>query len=350
MKSNNLLENDLDYIITKTLVLWEELKGQRIFITGGTGFFGSWLLESFSWANKTLHLNAEAVILTRNPLAFSKKCPHLFSDPAIHFHEGDILNFKYPDGKFSFIIHAALNNGSKFNGIDELSVLGNIVDGTKYILEFAKYCSVKKILFISSGAAYGNQSSSFSLSENMLSQFDSTNLRSSYALGKFMAEYLCNLYAKQYSFSIKIARCFAFVGPYIPLDLNFAIGNFILNRLNNEEIVLRSDGSSCRSYLYMADLTLWLWTILFRGKNLFPYNVGSDQKITILELAKLVADIKPKLNIKIKNRPCDTAALSGYYVPDITHAREDLNLVPTVGLLEAINLTIRWFNLKGHVV
>ena len=62
--------------------------GKRLFITGGTGFFGCWLLESFVWANDKLDLNAQAMILTRNPQAFQRKAPHLASHPAIQFCVG----------------------------------------------------------------------------------------------------------------------------------------------------------------------------------------------------------------------------------------------------------------------
>ena len=103
----NELATDLDEILEKTSGLWEELRGQRVFITGGTGFFGCWLLESFAWINEKLALNASAVVLTRDYEAFKMKAPHLASNPSIKFHIGDIRNFEFPDGDFSHVIHAA---------------------------------------------------------------------------------------------------------------------------------------------------------------------------------------------------------------------------------------------------
>ncbi|MFM7907098.1 MAG: hypothetical protein ACKPA9_18695 [Microcystis sp.] len=99
------LTNDLNHILTHTKDLWEELRGQQIFINGGTGFFGCWLLESFIWVNDRLDLKASAVVLTRNPDSFRQKAPHLANHPAIQFHSGDVRSFEFPEGEFSYIIH-----------------------------------------------------------------------------------------------------------------------------------------------------------------------------------------------------------------------------------------------------
>src|SRR5208337_2998170 len=97
----NPLASDLDYILRSTQSLWAELRGGRLFITGGTGFIGCWLLESFIWANDVLGLEATAVVLTRNQKGFRRKAPHLFAHPAIRLHQGDVRSFKLPEGKFS---------------------------------------------------------------------------------------------------------------------------------------------------------------------------------------------------------------------------------------------------------
>src|SRR5258706_8245549 len=103
----NPLAADLDHILAHTQGLWEPLRGQRIFLTGGTGFFGCWLLESFARANDALGLDASTLVLTRNVAAFKAKAPHLAAHPAIRFHSGDITSFDFPPGRFSFVIHAA---------------------------------------------------------------------------------------------------------------------------------------------------------------------------------------------------------------------------------------------------
>src|SRR5947209_7804617 len=103
----HLLERDLNHVLAHTASIWESLRNQRIFITGGTGFVGTWLLESLAWANEQLKLDVTAVVLTRYPESFFKKAPHLAGNKALQFLEGDAHSFKYPEGRFPLVIHAA---------------------------------------------------------------------------------------------------------------------------------------------------------------------------------------------------------------------------------------------------
>ncbi len=334
-----LLFLDLDHILDHTRDLWDELRGQRIFITGGTGFFGCWLLESFIWANEKLKLNAQAMVLTRSPDAFRVKAPHLAGNEAVTLLSGDVRTFDFPKESFSHIIHAATESSTKLNDENPLLMLDTIIEGTRHTLDFAKACGARKFLLTSSGAIYGKQPPELThVPENYSGAPDPLDPKSAYGQGKRIAEHLCALYASS-SFEIKIARGFAFVGPHLPLDTHFAIGNFIGDALNGGPIIIKGDGTPYRSYLYAADLAIWLWTILFKGQSCRPYNVGSDKPYSIAEIAKVVAEQFPqKINLKILGSVDPQKALERY-VPDIKRARSELGLDVLVDLAASIKRT-----------
>lgn len=339
----NPLAADLDHILDNTRDLWEELRGQRLFITGGTGFFGCWLLESFLWANDKLGLNASAVVLTRKPEAFSRKAPNLASHSAIRLHVGDVSSFEFPAGQFSHVIHAATDASAQLIADDPLRMFDTIVRGTHRTLEFACRCSTRKFLLTSSGAVYGRQPPEVThLPEDYQGAPDPAQAQSAYHEGKRAAETLCAIYWKQRGLETKIARCFAFVGPYLPLEIHFAIGNFIRNGLRGEPIRVKGDGTPYRSYLYAADLAIWIWTILFRAEPCRPYNVGSELALPIAEVARLVAQsFRPSLPVEIHGRS-DAGRPPERYVPATRRAQSELSLRERIPLSVAIHRTVQW--------
>jgi len=334
---------DLDFILQQTAPLWEELRGQQIFITGGTGFFGSWLLSSFLHINSALSLHAKLTVLTRDPAAFATRAPHLTSDPAITFLQGDIRNFEAPQGSFAYIIHAATEVAAPTSSLSPLDRYSAIADGTARVLQFAATHGAHKLLLTSSGAVYGKQPSSLThIPEDYLGAPDTLTPTSAYGEGKRVAELMCSLYAQHTSIEFKIARCFAFAGPCLPLDANFAIGNFIRDAIQGRPIEIAGDGTAIRSYLYAADLAVWLWTILFKAPPLQAFNVGSEEPISIADLAHLTAaTLNPQLKIHVATPPTVGAAPL-LYVPSTKLTRETLVLHQTVSLSESIRRTAAW--------
>ncbi len=343
----SLLREDLEDCLARTTELWEELRGQRIFITGATGFFGCWLLETLLWANRRLQLKARVTILSRDPSAFKEKAPHLAADPALETLAGDVRDFRMPAGSFSHIVHAATESSVELNQQHPQRMFDTIVEGTRRCLEFAQAAETRKFLLLSSGAVYGTQPAEVAnVSEEAATGPNPLDPASAYAEGKRAAELLCAMACRKQASSSpalepKIARCFAFVGPYMKLDAHFAIGNFIRDQLRGGPIRVSGDGSALRSYMYAGDLMVWLWTILFRGEPLRAYNVGSEQAVTIAELAQTVADsLTPEVRVEILGKPQGGAPHR--YVPSTARGQRELGLDCRVPLAEAIRRTQRW--------
>jgi len=349
----NPLSNDLDHILSKTKNLWQELRGKRIFLTGGTGFFGCWLLESFCWANRTLGLNAEAWILTRNPDAFRKKCPHLANDASLKLYKGNCVDFDFPPEEFSHLIHASVYNDSTKDGENsEKHMLESMLGGLQHTLEFAAGHGVRKALLTSTGAIYGKPPRDQKrIPEDFSGDCDPSDVQNVYRETRRIMETICTVYARRHSMQVKIARGFAFVGPYLPLSGPFAAGNFIQDALNGRPILVKGDGSPFRSYMYAADMAVWLWTILFCGESCRPYNVGSEEPVTIYELACCVArGSSPKVPVTVAGKPT-LGENAEFYVPDTGRARIELGLNQEFLLFEGIQKTIAWnkWNLQPGV-
>jgi dTDP-glucose 4,6-dehydratase len=336
-----LLEHDLEHVFRHTSYLWEGLRGRRLFLTGGTGFFGCWLLESFLHANKRLVLDASVVVLTRDPKRFRRKAAHLACHPAVSLVEGEVQSFAFPPGPFAWIIHAATDVRGSGSGEQSLSLLDTIVQGTRRALEFARHCGAHRFLLTSSGAVYGRQAPTISqVGEDHPGAPDVASQVAAYGEGKRLAELLCTLYARRYGLQTKVARAFAFTGPYLPLDGGLAVGDFIRDGLAGRPIRVAGDGTALRSYLYAADLAIWLWTILVRAPVARPYNVGSPFPCTIRELADIVArhfgTTVEVGGVAIPGRPPER------YLPSVARAEAELGLHAWVPLTEAVTRTATW--------
>lgn len=337
---------DLDHILQHTSPFWEAVRGSSLFITGGTGFFGRWLLESFLHANDQLSLGARSLVLSRSPASFAAAAPHVADHPAVTLLQGDVRAFDFPRGEYPFVIHAATAASARLNREDPLLMFQTIVEGTRQALEFARTHGTIRFLLTSSGAVYGPQPASVSLlTEEYAGAPDPMDPEAAYAEGKRAAETLCRLYAHQHGLGATIARCFAFVGPHLPLDAHYAVGNFIRDALQGGPIRVNGDGSPLRSYLYAADLAAWLWTVLLKGQACRPYNVGSDQSISIAGLAGLVRRVvNPGIEITVARQP-DPSRPPQQYVPSVQRARAELGLDNWIPADDAIRRTVTWLSL-----
>ncbi len=343
MQPQPLPVEDLQHVLQLAREPFLALREARIFITGGTGFFGHWLLESLLHANRELALNLRTTVLTRSASGFRRRAPHIAGDPAVTLLEGDIRAFPFPSEPHTHIVHAATDSTGAQANAPAYQLAESVLEGTRRVLQFSLATGAHRLLYVSSGAVYGRGITDVTrIPETYRGAPDPLLLQSSYDEGKRMAEHLSVAYSANTALQCTVARCFAFVGPHLPLDQHFAIGNFIADALANRPIHIRGDGTPLRSFLYMSDLAAWLWTLLLRGGHNRAYNVGSNHAVSIGELARAVARaLRPDLTVQIDGVPKAGAAPASY-VPEIDRARNELGLQVTVPLEEAIRRTAAW--------
>jgi len=338
-----IVQEDIESIFRIVGKDLNRLQGKRVLITGGTGFIGTWLLETISWLNRDCTQPYKVYVPTRNPEAFARKAPHLASNPEIVLLPGDITDFEYPDDGCNFIIHAAASAEPRALIHDSLGVAETIIRGTRRVLELARQKHIEGFLFVSSGAVYGVQPPDLErIPEDYLGAPDVTNIRSAYGEAKRYAEMFCTLYHQRYGLPIHIARPFTFVGPYQDLNAGFAITDFIRDGLQGGPLTIEGDGTTVRSYCYAADLTAMLWKILLQSPVCRVYNVGSDESISILELAnKVMAFFDSSVEVIVMSKP-NMKSKPARYVPDINRGRSELGINVYTDIDKAIERTLAW--------
>lgn len=334
--------SDLEEIIMRAEGDLLLLRGSRIFITGGTGYIGKWLLECLCSANRELNLGLKVFVLSRNKTRFMRDFPHLGCDFTVDLIQGDVREFNLDVEGITHVIHAATDVVAVNPPLDVFDVT---IDGTKRVLEYCRKMQVHSTLLLSSGAVYGTFPSHLDCAhESMSCVLDFEKPGTAYGLGKIASEWLANTYSKEYGVRCKTARIFAQVGPYLPLDAQFAAGNFIRDVLESKSIVIKGDGMSLRSYMYPTDLIAWLIKILINGQPGRAYNVGSDDRVSIKGLAEEVLKVMQnnKLGIKVLGIPSPGMAPE-VYLPDISRAQTELGLSIEVSLEDSLKRTIDWY-------
>jgi nucleoside-diphosphate-sugar epimerase len=289
MQAKPLPADDLQSVLQQAHESFAALKGAHIFITGGTGFFGHWLLESFLAANRELSLNAHVTVLTRSADKFHKDSPWIANDKSITLMAGDIRTFDFPSDPFTHIIHAATDSGDEPQRIPG-AMAAIVIEGTERVFDFARAANAQRFLYLSTGAVYGR---STTLTHTPETYPLPTLSPGCYEASKQAAEHW--LFKQSASPEVVIARPFA-----------------------------------------------WLWTLLIRGEHQRAYNVGSDESFTISGAAQLTVEtLAPHLAVETLGTPNPAAPLNSY-VPSLERAHIELGLCTTVPLSEALRKTAAW--------
>jgi nucleoside-diphosphate-sugar epimerase len=341
---------DLDHIVEHATPQLIELAQGRLFLTGATGLFGGWLLTSLAHAQRALDLKFDVQFLSRDPERFIANNSFIKTIHRLSGIRGDIRTLEPSSGSFfTHMIHGAATSAHEtFSGEPALRKFDTVAAGTRNGLEFAVNSKVQKFLYLSSGAVYDTRGSAACapISESFLGAPDPTSPSSALGLAKRTAEFFCATYSQQSMIqSIKVARCFSFVGPMIPLDIHYAVGNFIADGLAGRPIFVRGTGRDVRAYMYLSDLVIWLLTILCSDDRFEVYNVGSEDGRSIGDIAGIVAACFPSHpGVQFKNFQAPDTAAPSYYVPSTIRARQNLELKTRVSLEDGIKRTVSYYS------
>jgi nucleoside-diphosphate-sugar epimerase len=343
----SLFRQDLDHAVREADSVWPSLSDASIFITGGTGFFGMWLVETLLWANTLHKLNLHLTVLSRNSKLFlAGRGSHLQNNSRVTVLQGSITEFTVAESRFTHIIHAASESKTDVSMNWATSHLTSALDGTRRIIDLAAKHATKVVLFTSSGAVYQQTEGLFAnrFTEGIGRLEDYTNARRVYAEAKRAMELMLAAGSERHGYRLAIARCFAFSGPYMPLTGGLAMGNFIRDVLQGREISVAGDGTALRSYLYGADLAVWLLTILAKGENCRPYNVGGSESISIAALAREVSAVAGGTGPVVirKTSPADTPP--EIYVPNLKRSFTELGVRVMIDIPESIRRSLAWFS------
>jgi UDP-glucuronate decarboxylase len=305
----------------------------HLLILGGTGFFGGQVLQRLY--NLPLNKRPKVTVVTRSKIESLRKFPLLstFAD----IIETNFLSKSSIDIDISptHILHMANTSAhDTFANTPQYSkylVLLNSALATRQLLSRG---GVRRVLFTSSGVAYGYPSDFLEGSQSNISLCTPA---SSLAFGKLTAEFILRQSALEYDTQLCIARCFSFVGEDLPADIHYAIANFTADAQANRDIIIRSDGKDKRSYQNIKDTIDWLSHLLCAKKVPELINIGSDEALTIIELAqKIKSTLGSKSNIIIKGEPSPSDNFKrSNYIPNLALAYS-LGLTNTVSLEKSI--------------
>lgn len=299
---NKIVEQDIQTIIADKSIPWEKFRNTSILITGATGMLPIYILWTLIYLNEHENFNITLYALVRNrKRAEDILCSYLQKD-YLHLLVQDVAEPLQINALIHYIIHAASQASPKYYSIDPVGTINANVLGTINTLNLAiQQDDFRGYLFFSSGEVYGIVPPEyFPFNEEMYGYIDLLNVRSCYCESKRMGEQLCVAYYHQYNIPTRIVRISHTYGPYMRLDDRRVFADFANNILNNEDIVLRTDGTAERSFCYVSDGVRAYFKILLDGENATAYNVANTNEIfSIRQLAEELVQIYPEKHLSV---------------------------------------------------
>lgn len=302
--NKDVLQEDLAAVSQADYIPWNQLQGRSVLVTGGTGLIGSTVIKVLCYANTVKNLRLKIFALVRNLEKAERMLGH--ENEVLHFVQGSVEKLPEINEPVDYIIHGASPTASLFFVEHPVETIQIAVQGTSNLLELAKEKAVKSFIYLSSMEVYGAPQADTLIPEFQGCTLDSMVVRSCYPIAKRLCENLCASYAQEYDVPAKVIRLAQTFGPGVLKDDKRVFAEFARDAMEGKDIVLQTGGTSKREYLYTADATTAILTVLLKGQDGQAYNAGNPGTYcSITEMAKLVADSIAKKKIQVKIPKCE---------------------------------------------
>lgn len=277
--------------------LSKNLRNSDILVTGATGLIGSTLVRCLLALNENIRICC--------PVRNKDKAISMYgeTDSSLSFVESDLLEFtENLKGDFKYIIHCASPTDGKYMASNPVETYELSTDTTRNLLRYAKEHKDCSMVYISSLEYYGQIFEEKTITEDQQGYIDIKSPRSSYPLGKRSAEYLCRAYAMEYGVNVKTARLTQTFGAGVAANDNRVFAQFARSIISGNDIIMHTDGTSAKPYVYTTDCIRAILYILIKGKNGESYNVANDDTyISIKELAYFLRDeFNPSIKVRFE--------------------------------------------------
>jgi nucleoside-diphosphate-sugar epimerase len=344
-EQNKLITDDCKRVYSGVSEKLKKLSGEALLITGGSGFMGSWLCELVYYMNKTHKMDIRLFITARDRERFEFILPHVANSKYVKFIRSDIRSMTELPSEVNYIVHAAANPDNRFHSSRPFETMSTVAEGTGAILRAASRASnLHKIINVSSSSIYSQDlNNDDKFLENSPGMPLNSRLSSSFSDANRYSEALCSAARSELRLPITTIRPFTFSGAYQDIDSPWALNNFINDAINKRPIRIHGDGETIRSYMYGADLAVWVLVIMLHTKNGQIYNVGNDNGISLREVAQKVANcIQPVPSILL-NTSLTTEINRSALVPNVTKAEKEFGLKQFTSIDLAIQRSVHWY-------
>lgn len=314
--------------------------GRSLTVIGGTGFFGKSVLDAFR-RNLLAPWGIERIIaVSRRPEKLAHDHPDLVGE-GVELVSLDIAAEDAVLPRADYVIHAANTTDARAYAADPARERAAILTAAdRFVTRAAVDCPDARIVYTSSGAVYGQQPADVpALTEDapFTGAAGMIEYKRDYAEAKRSAEEMIAAYGRSHGARVAVARCFAFVGAYLPRDQHFAVGNFLADGIAGRPVRVNARHPVIRSYMHADDLVRWLMTIAHAASPDCPvYNVGSDQGVDVADLA---ARVSARYGVSV-DLPERTDMPVDRYVPSIGRAARDLGLALDLDLDGALDAVV----------